>query len=1072
MKTVSQSFEAAGVQSAAPTVNSFSALFEWRRVVIGLWVFAGYYLGAKIGFALTFQPHPVSVLWPPNSILVAALLLTPPRIWWFVLLAAFPAHCAAQLQSHVPPLMILCWFISNSCEALIGAGLARYLVGGPIRFTTLRNVGIFCLCVVVIGPFLSSFLDAAFVVWNKWGEDSYWELIRIRLFSNALAALIVVPLVVTWATTGIQSLWTARLSRYLEGCALFVGLLLVSYAVLYEFGSGVDSALLFLPLPFLLWAAVRFGALGASTATSIVGFLAIWSAAHGHGPFSGGTAEQNALSIQTFLIVLAIPLLFLATVIEERATREAELRESEARINLAANAANLGVWLWKIPGDELWVTEQWRRLFGFADLEPVTFDRLLQVVHPEDRERVKQRVQHLLEHGGGEHEGEYRIIRPDGSIRWIAGHGSVELDEHGKPAFARGLSRDITDRKMAEEELRESEERFRTVANAAPVFIWMSGVDKLCTFFNKPWLKFTGRTMEQEMGNGWAEGVHPDDLQKCLQTYTEAFNAREPFVMEYRLRRHDGEYRWISDNGVPRYDTEKNFTGYIGSCVDITESLSKEQALRESEERMTMALEAAHVRFWDWNYAKDELWGTKASLAQLGLPLSGKVKVEDAISRVHVDDRDRVRRVLTDAARAGKDYHCEYRIIFADGTEHWTDLRGRHVMGADGEAVLRSVSIDVTERKRAEEKFRLAVEASPSGILLVDQKGQIVLVNSHIEELFRYGREELIGKSVEILVPERFATHHPEYRTQFFAAPTARAMGAGRELFGRRKDGSEFPVEIGLSPIQTPEGMLVLSAVVDISARKLAEAEAIQRREEVGHLSRLAVMGELTASIAHELNQPLSGIISNASAGERFIDRGNVDLRELRELLADIVADGRRAGEVIRGIRNMVKKGSQVRPQLNLNDLVTNVVHMVKSDAMLRSCDLNTFLEPDLPSIEGDPIQLQQVLLNLLVNAFDAMRDTPLSRRKVVIVTERNGNDAIRTSVRDYGTGIPAEAQDRLFDHFFTTKAQGLGMGLAIVRSIVESHSGTIAGENAEGGGARFHFTLPVSRERAAHSAI
>ena len=345
-------------------------------------------------------------------------------------------------------------------------------------------------------------------------------------------------------------------------------------------------------------------------------------------------------------------------------------------------------------------------------------------------------------------------------------------------------------------------------------------------------------------------------------------------------------------------------------------------------------------------------------------------------------------------------------------------------------------------------------------------------MNTHAEELFGYKREELLGKLIEILVPERFASQHPADRAEFLAAPTARAMGAGRELFGRRKDGSEFPVEIGLSPIQTPEGMLVLAAVVDISARKLAETEAIQRREEVGHLSRVAVMGELTASMAHELNQPLSGIISNASAGQRFIDRGNIDPRELRELLADIVADGRRAGEVIRGIRNMVKKGSRVRYRVNLNDLVTNVVRMVKSDAMLRSCDLDTLLEPDLPSIEGDPIQLQQVLLNLLINAFDAMRDTPLSRRKVVIVTERNGNNAIRASVRDYGTGIAAEARDRLFDHFFTTKPQGLGMGLAIVRSIVESHFGTIASENVEGGGARFHFTLPVSPERATHSAI
>src|SRR5881394_2343615 len=378
MKSISMQLGIPDSQPRGRDAGVWNVRLNSPMLVTGLVVFAAYYLGARIGFALTFQPHPVSVLWPPNSILVAALLLTPPRIWWFVVLAAFPAHCAAQLQNHVPPLMILCWFISNSCEAVIGAGLTRYFIGGPIRFTSLRNTGVFCLCVVFTGPFLSSFLDAAFVVWNRWGQGAYWELFRIRFVSNVLAAIIVVPLIVTWAGNGISGLRKARLSRYLEATALFLGLLAVSNAALYQLGAGADSALLFLPLPFLLWAAVRFGSVGASTAISIVGFLAIWSAAHGHGPFSGGTVEQDALSIQIFLIVLAIPLLFLATVIEERATRETELRESEARINLAANAAKLGLWLWRIPGNEIWVTEQWRRLFGFTDLEPVTFDRLLQ----------------------------------------------------------------------------------------------------------------------------------------------------------------------------------------------------------------------------------------------------------------------------------------------------------------------------------------------------------------------------------------------------------------------------------------------------------------------------------------------------------------------------------------------------------------------------------------------------------------------------------------------------------------------------------------------------------------------
>jgi two-component system sensor kinase FixL len=495
----------------------------------------------------------------------------------------------------------------------------------------------------------------------------------------------------------------------------------------------------------------------------------------------------------------------------------------------------------------------------------------------------------------------------------------------------------------SESSLRETEERFRIVADAAPVLIWMSSVDKLCTFFNKPWLEFTGRSLEQEMGNGWAEGVHPDDLQRCLKVYTEAFDARKGFVMQYRLRRNDGEYRWVSDQGVTRYDSQGKFAGYIGSCLDVTELINKEQALRESEERMSLAADAAHLGMWEWDLNTDEMWSTKMRRALFGLPTSGKITFKDLISLVHIDDRDRIQEALKHAIESREDYASEYRLVLPDGGVRWMEARGRCVTGEKGAGI------------------------------------------------------RLIGVSI------------------------------------------------------------------DVTPRKLAEAEALRHREELGHLSRVAVMGEMAASIAHELNQPLSGITSNASAGQRFIDRGDVDLGELRDLLTDIVADGRRAGDVLRGIQSMVKKSAPVRQQVNLNDLVMNVVRIVNPDAVLHSCELQTLLEANLPAIEADPIQLQQVLLNLVINAFDAMRDTPLDRRRVVIATERNGDGAICASVRDYGVGISEEARDRLFEHFFTTKAEGLGMGLGIVRSIVESHAGTVAAENVAGGGARFHFTLPAS---------
>ena len=244
-----------------------------------------------------------------------------------------------------------------------------------------------------------------------------------------------------------------------------------------------------------------------------------------------------------------------------------------------------------------------------------------------------------------------------------------------------------------------------------------------------------------------------------------------------------------------------------------------------------------------------------------------------------------------------------------------------------------------------------------------------------------------------------------------------------------------------------------------------AEEEARHHREQINLLSRVSLLGEMTASLAHELNQPLSAIISNANAGMRFIDKGKGDPETLHEILVDVVADGRRAHEIIQNVRNTIKKGDSTRHRIDLNELVTKVAHVVRPDAVAYSCEVETSLATDLPLVEGDPVQIQQVLVNLVSNAFDAMRQTPPDQRKVEISTAGNGNGEVRLSVRDHGTGIRTEVHEHLFDQFFTTKEQGLGMGLAIVRSIVEAHGGKIDAENVADGGARFYFTLPVKKK-------
>ena len=490
-----------------------------------------------------------------------------------------------------------------------------------------------------------------------------------------------------------------------------------------------------------------------------------------------------------------------------------------------------------------------------------------------------------------------------------------------------------------------------------------------------------------------------------------------------------------------------------------------EEALRASEERMNLAAEAANLGMWEWDVVSDKVWMTDKGRALFGFAPDERLDSAAMIAGLHPEDRAARHAAIRRAIETHGEYAMEYRVLLPDGQVRWIAGRGRVEFGGGKPLRMRGVSLDITERKQAQDRFQLVVESSPNGIVLFNAQGHIVLVNTCAEKLFGYGREELIGQGIELLVPERFRGEHPAHRAGFHAAPAALAMGGGLELFGRRKDGTEFPVEIGSSPIQSQEGTLVLSVIVDISARKQAEAEARQHLEELAHLSRVAIMGEMAGSLAHELNQPLTGIVNNAGAGRRFIAKGHPDLAKLDYLLGAIGADGRRAGEIIRSIRGMVRKGEQVLDPVNLNDVIASVQRLARSDALGRYCALVTELDPKLPLVKANQVQLQQVLLNLVVNAFDAMRETPAPERRIIIRSERESDGRVRVSVRDFGSGLPAEEPERIFERFFSTKREGMGMGLAIARSIITSHGGEMEAANAQGGGAYVRFSLPVIPE-------
>jgi two-component system, LuxR family, sensor kinase FixL len=492
-----------------------------------------------------------------------------------------------------------------------------------------------------------------------------------------------------------------------------------------------------------------------------------------------------------------------------------ELQASETRVSLATNAAGLRLWEWDMVRDEILATDRTQTHSSPAQFERRGFNQFLQSLHPDDRDPVSHAVAKSM-NGDGEFEGEYRVLLPNGATRWMVSRGRVEFNGTGKPVRMRGVSLDITRRKEAEEALRESEARFRILADTAPVLIWMSGPDKLCTFFNKGWLDFTGRTLEQELGNGWTKGVHGKDFDHCLEVYANAFDTRREFMMEYRLRRQDGEYRWVLDTGVPRLAPDGTFLGYIGSCIDISE-------------------------------------------------------------------------------------------------------------------------------------------------------------------------------------------------------------------------------------------------------RKQSELELAQQRNELAHIARVSTMGELAASLAHELNQPLGAILSNAEAAELFLQQDPPPLHEVREILVEIRKDDQRAGDIIHRMHTLLRKHELALQPLHLTELVQDVLKLVGADAALRKTPIQADLMPDPPPLLGDRVHLQQVLLNLTLNAMEAMARQPAELRKLVVRTAYSRTGEVEVAVIDSGPGIAPDDLPRLFEAFYTTKPKGMGMGLSIARRIVKTHGGRLWAENNADGGATFRFTLPAA---------
>jgi two-component system sensor kinase FixL len=490
-----------------------------------------------------------------------------------------------------------------------------------------------------------------------------------------------------------------------------------------------------------------------------------------------------------------------------------------------------------------------------------------------------------------------------------------------------------------------------------------------------------------------------------------------------------------------------------------------QEKLRESEARLRLATDAAGVGLWSMQVGSERVWVSDQLRELFRFAADEAITLETFLLRIHPGDREDVGEAVREASARGTQFDVEYRIQLPGDETRWIAALGQVRHGLQGEPEhLFGCSMDITQRRRTEQAlieseahYRTLFEAVPQGIVLIGADGHIRTANLSQARLYGYeSPQQLEGLHALLLVAgkdrERVAKHMSDLPES----------GESHDLTytAARRDGTEFLAEatsVTLHGVQGEEGGY-LCFTRDITERKRSESERLQLRVELAHMSRVMTMGELATSLAHEINQPLGAILNNASAATLMLPQIESSVGEIEEILTDIVQDAKRAGDVIRKIRGIVKKGDAYFEPLQLNALIEDAVALFYNTISMNKVSLQMELAPSLPEIRADRVRLQQVMVNLLTNAMDAMRTT--SSNVLTVCSRLDAPDRIIVSVTDSGTGLAHETIDRVFDPFFTTKKNGLGMGLRICQSIVEEHGGRIWAEDNPGAGATFSFSL------------
>jgi PAS domain S-box-containing protein len=764
----------------------------------------------------------------------------------------------------------------------------------------------------------------------------------------------------------------------------------------------------------------------------------------------------------------------LQAAIEDQKRIEAALLRSEMYLTEAQRLTGTGSFAWNVASGEIIWSDQTFRIFGCERTTKPTMEFIVQRTHPEDRAAFQETIDRVsIDRNDYNHE--FRLLMPDGSVKYVHAVARVARGPSDGIEFF-GAVTDVTVAMEAERKLRRSEAYLAETQHLSHTSSWAWDVRRR-EFVYRSVGVYDIFGFDPKKGDvplqAFRDRILPEDRARNAEAASRAIREKVDFEVDFRIALSGGSIKRVHSVGHPVVNNAGDVIELVGTHVDVTEQYEANEKLqrafddlKKSEDRLRLVIDTIPTLVWRAGPEGIHDFLNQPALDYTGLSLD---QAETGWPRAfHPDDRKGMLQKWSAIRESGMRGGLEARLRRFDGEYRWFLFQAEPLRDEAGNIVKwYGSSTDIEDRKRAEEELRRS-EAKLAEAQRVSQTGSFVWNISTGErfgskEFFRIlGYDEPRSVTFDMVIQRA----HPEDRA-FVEQTIDCATRHGKDLDYEHRllmpDGSVKYVHVVAHAVRDQADQLeFIGAVVDVSATKQAEEKLHKAQMELAHVTRVTTLGELTASIAHEVNQPLAAVVANADAALRWLDREPPDVAAAHRSVEWVINDSYRASEVIRRVRALANKTDMEKAPVDFNQVVKEAIALVQRELTSQRISLRAELAPALPEVFGDRIQLQQVIINLLINGIEAMQLVTGRPRELVIRSGQDETSQVRLSVTDCGVGISAENVNRLFNAFYTTKTNGLGMGLSICRSIVEAHGGRLSASGNEGLGATFQFVLPL----------